>query len=208
MKRTVALFLTVVLLGLTACGDVTPSYVDLSIERSYAEPSWTGKSYTWESLSDKATFIIEADVIGYEYGQAYGYDATNFTTLAVRTSLKGDLKGNILVRDTAWLYLPSEDSPDPASVLSERSLCGEPMMRAGHRVVLFLEPTDIVLSDGREVYAPVDGAATAKFFFDEDGTYHNALLYSDAYTADTQMPVLDDMTPKTPEEIRTAIGVE
>ena len=194
--KYICTLLTVLLLCLTACDPQTPVFVDLSVERSCAEPTWTGKTYTWDSLIEQATYIVEADVTGTQRDA----DEQELTLLTVCSSLKGDLKGEILVRDTVWL--------DGAT---ERSLCGEPMMREGHRVVLFLERTDTVSSDGRDVYAPVDGAAVAKFFYDADGAYHNALSYSAVYRTDienkggTQMPVLDDMTPKTLTQLRSLI---
>lgn len=188
MKRV---WLLAVLLLLTGCVGNTPVFVDMSIERSYAEASWTGTTYSWHDLSARATCVVEADVTA----ERTDSDGTNVVTLAVRTVLKGDVDKTLAVRDTAWQYGEAE-----------RSLCGEPMMCVGHRVVLFLEATDTAS------YALVDNAALAKFFFDRDGTYHNALLYSQRYCediaskGDTQMPILEDMSPKTLDELKALVS--
>ena len=178
----------VVLCLFAACSSAT-LYVDPQIERHTVEAEWVNVSYTLEELSAMATAVVQADVLEVRCDEN-GY---SLATLCVRASVKGDLSGEIVVRDTAWPYEAS----------AERSWCGEPMMRPGHRVILYLTE-----SDTTGVYTPIGNLAAAKFFLDADNTYHNALLYSACYneqaaqSGDPRIPDLTDMTPKTFEELR------
>lgn len=174
-----------------ACSSA-PLYVDRQVERHTVEAEWVNVSYTLEELSAMATAVVQADVLEVCCDEN-GY---SLATLCVRESAKGELSGEIVVRDTAWPYEAS----------AERSWCGEPMMRSGHRVILYLTE-----SDTAGVYTPIGNLATAKFFLDADNTYHNALLYSVCYneqaaqSGDPRIPDLTDMTPKTFEELRAFI---
>ncbi len=170
-----------------------PTAVDTTIPRSVIETDWVGGiSYSWDSLSAASTYIVEADVVAVDDSTAYGLATLAIAKLSVRESLKGDLTGDVLVQDTGLLEGDGE-----------RTLSGAPLMREGHRVLLFLEETDMVTADGEAVYRLISGLPLAKFFYDEDGRYHNALSYSKDVSEVT--PMFGDQQPRTLREIKKLI---
>ncbi len=199
MKRIISMILsTMLVLSMTACS-AAGSTVDLSIPRSTRNVHFVSPAtYTLETLGAAADCIVEAEVSTTQNSEELGVHAYFIATVTVLTSLKGDLQGEILISDTGTM---DENG--------ERTCIAEPLMRGGHRVLLFLKATTLKTEDGRAVYEPVDGPV-GKFFFDKDGKYHNALSYSDEYLALAEkeiatVPHLDDLTPLTLDDIASAI---
>ncbi len=209
IKRCLAVAVVVcLLLTMSSCG-AEPTYVDMTIDRNDMNLFFaTGPEvYTLERLAREADVVVLADVNGIVIGEE-GYDVTE---LNVRELWKGEIDEVFLVSEdggvNVYPYSSYEELP-PNDTTREQTPSGEPLMRRGNRVVLFLGKSD------DPPYYYVCGGTAGKFFYDEDGTYHNCLTYSENYEAlqngeASAVAVdhlsLDEMAPKTKRELKRIV---
>ena len=208
MRKVMAICLMIACLFLTSCGE-TVTYVDMSITRSAASLLYQDvAANTLTDLCEQADVVVMADVDGIFVRDAEV--GLTYTQLTVREVWKGDTEKQIY---TGEGFVQMLDETDPNLSTAEVTPCGEPLMRQGNRVILFLAEDSV---EGLSPYYTVLGGG--KFFYDQDGTYHNALMYSpnfDEYrqqyengeTLVADAPHLDfaDMTPKTAQELKTLV---
>ncbi len=205
MKRMLVLWLMIGCLFLTACGE-TATYVDMSITRRAASLLYQDATEnTLTDLCEQADAVVMADVDGIFVRDAE--IGLTYTQLTVREVWKGDTAKQIYLGEG---FVQMIDETDPNRSTAEVTPGGEPLMRQGNRVILFLAEDS---AEGLSPYYTVLGGG--KFFYDQDGTYHNALMYSPNFEEYRQRyergeelivdaPHLDfaDMIPKTAREFK------
>ena len=199
MKRILTCVFAVMLLCLTACSSAGNT-VDLTISRSSRNVTFLAPTvYSLDTLCEAATYVVEAEVLATQNSEELGVHAYFIATVTVASSLKGDLSGEILISDTGTM---DENG--------ERTCIAEPLMLAGHRVLLFLKGSSLETEDGQTVYELIDGPVS-KFFYDKDGKYHNALTYSEVYEelakdGTPSVPTLADLSPLTIDIVRNTMA--
>lgn len=161
---------------------------------------WSGFSLTFAQLADEADAIICADVTRVQPVSGGSNWYYSHATVKVREVLKGDVAvgESYIVRDSGGINTGEE-----VFVSCGGSVQYGPLMERHNRVVLFLKGGSGSDEDPFTIHTPTAG----KFYLDDDGKYHNAVLYC-VYKGDDdrwQDSDLADLKPKTLEEIKTLI---
>ncbi len=163
--------------------------------------------YTYAQMAEEADVIVCADVVdnGYtfETGTKRKDHIVLYATLSVREVLKGDVAINkpLHIKDYAIGYYDENGDYDEELIHTVGVL-----MEKGNRVLLFLKklPRAFATEDNRTITHNIVYGAEGKFFYDADGLYHSAVLYTDENWFSTNM--LTDYTPKTLDEIKKLIN--
>lgn len=211
VKRVVSfLCVCVMLLSFVGCKDEVV-YPQLQTSTSHAVFDKTDpEPVTFEDLKAEHELVICADVVKTAPDtEVLGSDGNSYecAQLKVREVLKGDASaGDLLwVKDTANRYQRTDENG--STVMFENGWSGEPLMKAGNRVVLFLNTAEEQTTEGEACYTT---APYAKYFLDHDGLYHCSLLYSSFFIncfyyeddVDGVGVVPTDLVPKTLNELR------
>ncbi|MBQ3094701.1 MAG: hypothetical protein IJC52_05980 [Clostridia bacterium] len=204
LTHTTAVLVLVLFLMATVGCSAVPTLPDETIERFEYQPHVASlpKDYTIAQMCEESTLVVVGSVTNRRdiacpvdenpdrnYSQA---------TVKIEDVLLGsaDIGHKILVRDS--LYIDKESG-------IEATAWGAPMMHKGHRVLLFLEPDNYPVADEkRPVYTALYGEL-GKFFADEQGLFYPAVSLSKSYKNGNPHMTLDNMEPRTLEEIRQEI---
>ncbi|MBQ4617798.1 MAG: hypothetical protein IJB27_05430 [Clostridia bacterium] len=218
MKRLRMAVVLLLCVCLTACTAQPsgPVAVDETVERIGGQLGCggSGQVYTYEELVAASQMIVVADVM--ETTRDDGFVKAICRPAEV---LKGHVGEEFAVCDSGGFRTADYEaagSPSDLNVMRrEYTFVGEPLMRSGNRVLLFMVDKGKVSENGLRYFELAIGPAS-KFFFDpEDDVYRNSLLYGEIYVeyANANHPwnfvenVLSDMEPKTLEDIKSCIGV-
>ncbi len=215
-KRIVCFLCACALLfSFVGCGDkvVYPAFQTDTAHASLTK--YDPAPITFDDLKKEFSLVICADVEATAPDtEVLGSDGNRreCVLLKVREVLKGDAQvGDLLwVQDTFNRRVKTDSFGNVLDVF-ENGWSGEPLMKEGNRVVVFLNPNEKKTIDGDVCYST---APYAKFFLDHDGLYHCSLLYSAFfincfyYEDDTDGVgyVPTDLVPKTLDELRELVS--
>ncbi|MBQ3093840.1 MAG: hypothetical protein IJC52_01595 [Clostridia bacterium] len=203
--KTAAVFLALAVM-MTGCAPAAPSLPDESIERFSWEPDTVAlpQDCTIAQLCEEAQLVVVGRVTDLR-NVAYPTEKVpdrycSHATVKIEEVLLGETdKRKIDVQD-AW-YIDKETG-------IEVTAWGTPLMRKGHRVLLFLKDEPYYTSS--EITTPVYTALHAglgKFFADEQGLFYPAPSLTESYkTTGRAHATLDNMEPRTLDEIRKEIA--
>jgi len=190
----VILCLSALALLLTLCGcTYTPAHTfpDESVRRVEAQPdSYTEyDEYSVDLLTELSEAVVCVDVLEEAVDEPA---LRSVARVRIREVYKGELTVDeeILVQDSGYIREEGECTAE-----------GEPLLRTGHRAVLFLTPLD-----DSSLY-DLTGFELGKFFVDRDGLCYPAMALSARIKAGRPIasPSLDDWSPRTLEVLRREI---
>ncbi len=201
----------ILLLSLSSCdrGIVYPQ-IQTNSSHAVLDP-YDPEPVTFDELFDRAVLVVCADVTDVTADTALlGADVrqTDCAQLRVQEVLKGDVrKGDRLWVQDSFYQREIRDESGTGIETLDNGWSGEPLMKKGNRVVVFLEKADVTTVDGKTCYVV---APYAKYYLDRDGLYHCSLLYSSFflnyfYSADDVDGigvVPTDLVPKTLAELQ------
>lgn len=215
MKKSIALLLIgTLLLSFTACGDKVV-YPAFQTSTAHAVVDTINPDFvTFSDLQEEFLLVICADVVKTAPDtEVLGRDVnrSECAQLKVCETLKGDVQAGeyLWVQDTSNRRIETDSFGNVLNV-RDNGWSGEPLMKEGNRVVVYLNPINEKTVDG-EVCCST--APYAKYFLDHDGLYHCSLLYSaffiNSFYGDESGgcvgTVPTDLVPKTLDELRESV---
>lgn len=211
-KRTISfLCVCVLLLTFVGCGDKVV-YPEFQTRTAHAvQDKFDPEPVTFDDLKQQFALVVCADVVATA-PDIEVLDRDSNRNECAQLEVREVLKGNAQVGDLLWTQDTSNrrvetDSFGNALDVFENGWSGEPLMKEGNRVVVFLNPIEDKTIEGEVCYTT---APYAKYFLDHDGLYHCSLLYSAFFIncfyyeddADGVGVVPTDLVPKTLDELK------
>lgn len=203
MKRLAIIALIVALAVMTAGCTPVPTLPDESIERYETQPdvAFLPKDYTIAQMCEESELVVVGRVTDH-FNIAYPIEGNpercyGHATVRIEEVLFGETdERKIDVQDCFYI---DKDSG------TEVTAWGAPMMRKGHRVLLFLKPDPDWADDAGNVPYTAFYGELGKFFADEQGLFYPAVTLSESYKNGKAHISLDNMDPRTLDDIRKEI---
>ena len=192
----------VLITAMTGCS-AAPTLPVESIERFETQPdvAFLPKEYTIAQMCEESDLVVVGRVTKH-FNVAYPTESNpercqGHALVQIEEVLLGNTSKRTLdVQDACYI--------DEESGI-EVTAWGAPMMRKGHRVLLFLNLDPYILAEDREPAYTVLHAELGKFFADEQGLFHPAVTLSASYKNGKTHMSLDNMEPRTLDAIRWEI---